>query len=482
MKNKNTKNIQNIQNIQKTTKTTKTTKTNPLINFLIDLLKSFAKLFNKITPIIWILEILRNIKGIINSFFTSFRIIRESFDYLNKLPVFQLFRKSIRFLSLISLIFNLVTLSIFSQFSPLSWIYSIPALSQIGAFVYDSSPEKAQGFILWISLKIKTLLLWIWHIIIDNLKLIIKTVLGEIENYPQDPLNSVPIDVDKDKYGDINNKEYLKWFISKLDEYKYYIIITSIVTIGGIVIYLYWDSISCSWRRDGDDGEPFVPLPTESDIHGPDSGQLPSPDSSSSGSSFNKYFRSSLVDRLSQFKNKVSKFIEGKSISAKAGKTIEVIPRGIYEVNGLDYYNGLPLPRVETLGNGTEFYFSKDRDGFINVLNNTFNSTSLDVIRPVSGKAINRVPVYVSERIAIINKARSNAIFTAPENSYARNPLFDGVEFSTIGQPSLGSTSTSNLPKFDNVQADAVVLDDINITPRAKPTPLPFNLDNPFDS
>jgi hypothetical protein len=499
---KNTKTKTNTKTNTKNTKTLTTQKiskiaiaktipkdTNPLINFIINLLKSFAKIFNKFTPIIWILEILRFTKGTINSFFTSFRIIRESFEYLNRLPVFQLFRKGIRFLSVISLIFNLIILTIFTQFSPLSWIYSFPAISQIGAFVYDSAPEKAQGFMLYLSLKIKTFLLWIWHYLIDFIKLLIKSVLGEIENYPTDPVNSVPIDVDKDKYGDINNKEYLKWFLNKLDEYKYPIIIASIVTVGGIFIYLYWDSISCSWRRHDNPDEPFAPLPTESDIHEPGSPILPSPDSSSSGNSFDKYFRPSIADKLARFKTKVGEFIQGRSISSKAaGKAQEFIPSGIYQMNGQDHYNGLPLPRVETLDNGVEYYFAKGEHGFVRVLNNTFNSLNMDIISPVTGKAITTTPVSIGERIAFINRARNNANFNAPENSFARNPVIE--EIFNIGQPSVGSTSasTSNLPNlnlddFKDIPGDVVPLTDIDLTPKPKPAPLPTELDfyTPFE-
>jgi hypothetical protein len=145
-----------------------------IINFLISLLKSIGKLLNKFTPFIWFLQMYLTVKGVIKSFFTSFRIIRESFAYLNKLPVFQLMRKMIRILSIISLNFNFIILGIFTQFSPLLWLSSIPGISQVGAFVYESSPEKAQGLILWISLKIKTFLLWIWSGILDFIKLVIK--------------------------------------------------------------------------------------------------------------------------------------------------------------------------------------------------------------------------------------------------------------------------------------------------------------------
>jgi hypothetical protein len=159
------------------------------------------------------------------SFFSSFRIIRLSFDYLNKLPVFQVMRVFIRILSIISLIFNLILLGIFTQFSLLVWISTFPAISQIGAFVYESSPEKAQGFILWISLKIKAFLLWIWSGLLDFLKAIIKTVLGEIDNLP----NNETIVPDKGKYGDIYNDGYLAKFKESIYDWRFWI-------LGGVII------------------------------------------------------------------------------------------------------------------------------------------------------------------------------------------------------------------------------------------------------
>lgn len=143
--------------------------------------------------------------------------------------------------------------------------------------------------------------------IIDFIKLITKTVLGELES---NPINTTPINPDKDNYSDIDNKEYLKWFKNKLDDYKYYIIITSIVVIGGTIIYLYWDSFTCSWRRRVEESEPFLPLPTDPENNGPTSGTIPSPDSSSSGDSFNRYFRTPILEKLAKFKRKLENLLK----------------------------------------------------------------------------------------------------------------------------------------------------------------------------
>src|SRR4029077_19045382 len=83
-------------------------------------------------------------------------------------------------------------------------------------------------------------------------------------NYPTDNPIVSPIESPKDKYGDIHNKEYLQWFCNKLDEYKYYIIISSFLIIGGGIIYLYWDSILGCWRSRQDDPDSPGPLPNYS--------------------------------------------------------------------------------------------------------------------------------------------------------------------------------------------------------------------------
>ena len=122
-----------------------------------------------------------------------------------------------------SLLSNIIIFSIFTQFSPLLWISSFPAVSQIGSFVYENSPEKAQGFLLWITLKIKTFLFWIWSGLLDYIKWIIKAVIGEIEKDPIPGVDPI-INPDKGKYEDIYNPEYRKRVNEFLYDWKYYII------------------------------------------------------------------------------------------------------------------------------------------------------------------------------------------------------------------------------------------------------------------
>jgi hypothetical protein len=147
-------------------------------------------------------------------------------------------------------------------------------------------------------------------------------------------------------------------------------------------------------------------------------------------------------------------------------------------------YNGLPLGRTEVLDNGTEYYLNLDKDGFVTVRNNSFsNNGAMEVINPFSGMGITRMPININERLTLINKAREGAIFNAPLNSYARNPIFEGVGID-ISPPSLSSLPTASTPSntfFESVpDVEALeALRDTNITP--KPRPIPLDIENPFE-
>lgn len=420
-----------------------------IINFLIKILKSLANIINKFTPFIWILNIINKIRSSILSFFTSFRVIRESFLYLNKLQVFQLMRKIIRILSILSLLFNLLIFGIFSQFSPLVFISSIPGLSQITGFVYESSSEKTQGYINWIALKIKTLILWIWFGIIDFIKDIIKSVLGSIESDPDLKIpnkREIHNEISHDKLAPIKDH---------FNDYKYYYLIGSSLFLISVLGYIYWDSISSCWRRirrddDTNDEDHFYPLPLDEDIHGPSNNNIPSPDSSSSGSTGSlKYFRSSILDKVNKYSNKVKNFITSKAKKPE----IENFPTnvGIYHQNGKEYWNGLPLPRVETLDDGREIYIVKAKDGLINAFsNNIENFNKAYVINPNTGLAINNIDLTTMERITYLNQARSSAIYIAPSNSITRNPMFSQSNFDDFSEIPLGPQplNTDEIPLF----------------------------------
>jgi hypothetical protein len=418
-----------------------------VFGFLISLLKSLQNLFNKFTPFIWFLKITFWIRSTILSFFTSFKVIKITFAYLNQLPVFQLLRNIIRILSIISLLLNVIILGIFTQFSPLLWISYFPAVSQIGAFVFDSMPEKSQGWFMWIVMKIKTFLFWIWNSLLDFIRTIIKAVIGEIEKTPitPDPI----IEPDKGKYEDIQNPQVVKF----LDDWKWYIIGGSVLIITLSLGYIYWDSISFPWKKrpdnDSNYDSQFVPLPVQPDVHGPIFSSLPSPDSSNSSNSINQFFRRSILDKVLGYRDKVKSYFT-------ANKSSSVIPAdypaGIYTTGSREMYKGLPLPRVETY-DGTEYFFNKDPDGYINILSGSYADSDIITINPFSGKAISKLPSTVMQRVAMINRAReSQAFFNSPVNSWVRNQTFDGIEVGMdLNRPDFGSTSASsqsNLPGF----------------------------------
>jgi len=414
--------------------------------------------------------------------------MKDMYSALNKLPVFRLFRNTLRILSGLSLILNFIILAIYSNFSFLNWIPAIPALSQGMLFAYESTPETTQNFISWIAIKIKTFFYWIWYGLLDIIKRIIKAVMGEIENNPVHKPDIPTINPDKDKYGDINNPGYLQGLANKLNEYKFYLLSSFLIIIFGGLIYLYWDSIAGCWRRP-DDSDPDTPgpLPDYNPIASDRPRSLPSV-SSDSTNSLSEFFRYNITDRLLRFKNKTKSFFSRK---VKPSELPSNIPLGLYQVNGKDMYNGLPLPRVETLPDGTEYYFSKGSEGFIEVLNNTFNgSGTVDIVSPFTNKSISSHSISVNERISLINKARNSAIFEAPENSFSRNPLYD-FGFMGISRPDLSGTSASSssslpggLDNFEDIPLSPAAADPTEILKnilksakgKAKETSIPENI------
>jgi hypothetical protein len=427
-----------------------------------------------ITPIAWVISIFEFVKLNIKKIHLSFWIIWETLRTLKNMKLFQWMRSIIKILSITSLAFNLLILVLFTDLNPFSWIYAIPGISQIGAFVYENSGESTQNFITWIAIKIKTFLLWIWSGIIDFIKSIIKAVLGEIENNPiSKPEKQPMIEPDKGKYGDIQNPEVRKW----LNDYKYYLI-GGVVILGiGVMVYIYWDSISCCWKRGGDESPPEEPFTTSvpsfnPEIHGPGPNRTPSVDSDSSGS-FNEFFKKNIFDKLSKYKNKVRDYFKPTPPNIPV-----FVPRGIYMENGRNMYNGLPLPRVETLPNGTEFYYDLTGDGYLKVLNNKFGESDvITILNPMNGQAISKLETTITHRISIINKARSNAIFEAPENSWSRTQIFEGIDFRPGSSTSNIPSTSSTIPEFERNG-----FEDVDLTPKASNTQLPFDIDNPFNT
>ena len=90
--------------------------------------------------------------------------------------------------------------------------------------------------------------------------------------------------------------------------------------------------------------------------------QMPIPDSSYSNSLFDStkhFFIRNLVDKLSDYKNKIFKHFKSNITHTQMPK----YPTGIYPHNGVDYHN--VLPRVEILPSGTEYYIAKKSKIFL---------------------------------------------------------------------------------------------------------------------
>jgi hypothetical protein len=280
---------------------------NNKINFLISLLTNLALILAWFSPFLWFKGIFKYIFTNFKMFISSFRIIKDAFDYLNGLYVFQFFRNMVRKLSVFSLVLNIIILCIFTDINLFSWVYTLPGLSNIGAFVYEKTPEKGQDYFNWLVLKIKTFLFWIWDGIIHFIKSIIKAVLGSIENDPDVKIPSkreIQHGIDHDYFASLKDH---------FSDYKYYYIIGATVTgiiIIGVGVYTYWFSICSCWRRDpgNDDNQPLVLNPNDitPEIHGPVSGNLPSPNSSNSNSSsYSRFFRSDILSKVNNYKDKI---------------------------------------------------------------------------------------------------------------------------------------------------------------------------------
>jgi hypothetical protein len=116
-------------------------------------------------------------------------------------------------------------------------------------------------------------------------------------------------------------------------------------------------------------------------------------------------------------------------------------------------WQGLPLPRVESLNNGIEYYISADDDNYIRIANNRLGEDSMiDIIDPMINKSIGRGFISHIDRYDIIKEAKTSAFFISPDNSYIRNPVLSNIN---LTQPSLDSTNAdiSNLPSSLNDRA-----------------------------
>jgi hypothetical protein len=113
----------------------------------------------------------------------------------------------------------------------------------------------------------------------------------------------------------------------------------------------------------------------------------------------------------------------------KAKDPVQNFPSfGIYQINGKDHWKGMPLPRTEIIDNGTEFYFIKNNNNTITVLNNNPSDLGtafiLDSNTGICQYQINTTPLF---RMTLANQARqSSIIFNSPDDSFAvpTDPVF----------------------------------------------------------
>jgi hypothetical protein len=141
---------------------------------------------------------------------------------------------------------------------------------------------------------------------------------------------------------------------------------------------------------------------------------------------------------------------------------------------------GLPLPRVEILDNGTEFYVNKVPEGFLRYLSNDIRSNQfIDTVDPINGLVVNRVHATINERISFINQARSSSFYKASEDSFTRNLEFGDIPSNVeIPVPTLDSAFANAVSKGKEKASEG--LEDIELTPKAGPTQLPYDLEDPF--
>lgn len=139
-------------------------------------------------------------------------------------------------------------------------------------------------------------------------------------------------------------------------------------------------------------------------------------------------------------------------------------PEGIYRKDGMDMHMGLPLPRVETLPNGTEFYVNKGPDGFLRYLSNDIRSSQfIDSVDPVNGIVVNRVHATVSERMALINQARSSSFYNVSEDSFVRNLEYGDIP--TNVEILAPKSSPINIPSIKGKEKVMDNFDDIPLGP-----------------
>lgn len=258
------------------------------------------------------------------------------------------------------------------------------------------------------------------------------------DNNPKGPENSEP-------NPDKGCESYRKW----MGDHQYHLLAGAIFLIFGVYIYLYWDNIGRVFKRDdtGDDSPAFG-VSSEGSIVSSEPSTIPR----DYPEGYLRYFSRKMGDLSREVKDRaISLFNKNESRPIIPHDT----PRGVYFEGGNQMWDGLPIPRVESTGDGREFFISLDTNGFIKIADNSREANMVDVINPNSGLSIGRQYISQIERVNIIASAKDHAYFESPENSYVRNPL-SRMDNITITTPSVGNTSVehTDLPTFDDVKFD----------------------------
>jgi len=400
-----------------------------LVKFLkiyIKFLRWITKIFGKSQPLRYFFITLTFVFSIIKMYWVT----------LKKYAIIRYIQTLIIVLSYVNLFYNIILILIYSNFNILNWFSTIPAF----IYLFEYLPENIQDFLF----NLKNKIVYLWNLFMNYYRKLLKAVLGTIEkDYPEDSpegdISNPKIPGENDSSPNKRDDAYRKW----LGDYQYHLIAGAIFLIFGVYIYLYWDDISrlFSRDRDGDD--------TPSSEGGPSI--------ASSNPSSNRNIEGYPEGYLRFFsKSKaISKAVKDRAISLFKINSVPVIPNdypmGIYLNDaGGKMWQGLPLPRVESLNNGIEYYISADNDNYIRIANNRLGEDSMiDIIDPMVNKSIGRGFISHIDRYDIIKEAKTSAFFISPENSYIRNPVLDNIN---LTQPSLDSTSAdiSNLPSSLN--------------------------------
>jgi hypothetical protein len=403
---------------------------------LVKILKNYIKFIR------WVMKFSQKFKPFKYLFYTLtaiFTIIKVNWGILSKYAIIRYLRAFIIVLSYFNLAVDVILLIAYFQFDIFNWIFTIPAFITL----FDYLPTGIQDFFF----NFKNRILYFWNIILNFYRKLLKAILGTIDKeypIPEGPDGEIEIPKipeNSDPSPDKGYENYKKW----IGDHQYHLLASALVLIFGVYIYLYWDDITRTFKRGGDDSQAT-----------PISEELSSLISSepSSGRNVDDY-QPGYLRHFSRKLGDLSRAVKDRAISLfKQSKYRNPpvipsnIPAGLYtDENGNMMWDGLPIPRVESLGDSTEHYITLDNSGHINIISNKFGEDMADIISPSTGFSIARQHINSIDKAQLINEAKNHAYYLSPENSYIRNPI-SRIENIILTIPSIENISadTSDLP------------------------------------